>query len=128
MGKCSNLLLHCMDYRIQQTIEKWIHDNNYIGDIDRISFGGPCSNKEFALKNIQICCAVHGVTNVFLSQHEDCAGYGGHDAFPSIEAEHNVLTSDMMDLKSQVKQMFPEVNVITLLVQEDGDEWKIVVV
>jgi hypothetical protein len=115
-----------MDYRLQEAIDKWILENKFNGKIDRISIGGPCKDMEFAMKFIKICIEKHGVKNVYLTQHEDCAGYGGHDAFVSRDAEREKLTDDMMDLKANIKLLYPEVRVYTVLMQNDGDEWEMV--
>lgn len=126
MGRCSNLILHCMDYRLQTAIDEWIHKNGFHGKIDRISIGGPCKDMEFAMNLIKTCIEKHGVKNVYLTQHDDCAGYGGHDAFVSLDSEREDLTDDMMDLKANVKLLYPEVKVYTMLMQHDGDGWEMV--
>lgn len=126
MGNCNNLILHCMDYRLQNAINEWIESQGFGGDIDRIAFGGPCRNRDIALEFIKICCDKHGVKNVFLSQHDDCAGYGGHDTYPSLTEERDQLLTDMAELKRQVEALYPDVKVTTLHMQEDGDDWKIV--
>jgi len=126
MGKCNNLILQCMDYRIQETILDWIQGRAYLGDIDVISFGGSCKLKGFALQHIGTCCEKHGVKRAFLTQHDDCAAYGGHAAFPSLEAEREKLIADMKDLKTGIEQHHPGVEVITLYIQEDGPGWKII--
>ena len=115
-----------MDYRLQGTIEKWIKENDLENDIDRISFGGPCKGSDPAMKYISICIEKHGVKNVYLTQHDDCAGYGGHAAFGSLEEERKKISDDMMAVKKDVLAKYPDVNVSTLLIQEDGDEWKII--
>ena len=126
MGKCNNLILHCMDYRLQNAINEWVEQQGLSGDIDRISFGGPCKNRDIALKFIKICCDRHGVKNVYLSQHDDCAGYGGHAAFPSLTEEREQLMTDMAELKRQVEELYPDVKVIALHMREDGEGWKVV--
>ena len=126
MAKCNYLILQCMDYRIQHPIIDWIRKRGYLKDIDVISFGGSCKLKDFALQNIKICCEKHGVRQVFLTQHDDCAAYGGHAAFGSLKAERKKLIADMMDLKKRIGERYPEVIVATLYIQEDGDSWKIV--
>ncbi len=126
MGKCNNLILHCMDYRLQDTINDWIKEKGMSGNIDRISVGGPCKNMEFAMKFIKICIEKHGVKNVYLTQHEDCAGYGGHGAFTSIDSEREQLVDDMMDLKANVKLLYPNVKVHTILMQENDGGWDMI--
>ncbi|MBD3218940.1 MAG: hypothetical protein GF310_11750 [candidate division Zixibacteria bacterium] len=126
MGKCNNLILHCMDYRLQDTIDDWVKKKGLNGKIDRISMGGPCKDMEFAMKFIKICIEKHGVKNVYLTQHEDCAGYGGHSAFTSIDSEREQLVDDMMDLKANIKLQYPDVEVHTILMQEDDGGWDMV--
>ena len=126
MGQCTNLILQCMDYRIQPHVFDWIQKRGYLGNIDIISLGGSCKNKDVALKNISTCCEKHGVRHVFLTQHDDCAAYGGHAAFPSLTAEREQLIADMMALKAILRSLFPDVEVTTFYIQQDGDSWKIV--
>ena len=125
MGKCNNLILHCMDYRIQEILEAWTHRYGLTGNVDRISIGGPCKDHETALRYIRICIEKHGVKNVFISQHEDCAGYGGHEAFPSLEAEHEKILGDMRSLRDTIKSEYSDVEVTMLLVKEADGKWKI---
>jgi len=126
MGKCANLIVQCMDYRIQGTINDWIEDHGFWGDIDVVSFGGSCKLKDMALQNIGIGCEKHGVKHVILTQHDDCAAYGGHGAFPSLDAERDRLIDDMIGVKRSVMEKYDNVRVTMLYVEEDGDSWKIV--
>ncbi len=126
MSSCNNLILHCMDFRLQQPIENWIKDNNLAGDIDRISIGGPCKDHDLAMKFISICVEKHGVKNVYISQHEDCAGYGGHAAFDSLDKERRCITDDMSGLKEKIESKYPDVNVRCLIMEETGSDWNIV--
>lgn len=115
-----------MDYRLQEAVEQWIENKGLSGKIDRISIGGPCKDMEIAMKFIKICIQKHGVKNVYLTQHEDCAGYGGHDSFASLDSEREKLTDDMMDLKANIKLQFPAVKVYTFLMQNEGEKWEMV--
>ena len=115
-----------MDFRIQDTLDAWSSDQGFVGDIDRVSVAGSCQSKELALRNIRVGCELHGVKLVILSQHDDCGAYGGHDAFPSLEIEREKLVTDMMAVSKGVLEIFPDVTVMTLYVQESGNSWKIV--
>jgi len=126
MGKCNNLILQCMDYRLQPLLFKWATDHGYLGNLDVISIGGSCKEKEVALKNIATCCAKHGVEHIFLTQHDDCAAYGGHAAFPSLAIERETLIADMMNLKKTILERHPGVGVIPMYIEQDGDNWKMV--
>ena len=126
MAQCNNLILHCMDFRIQNPDDAWIREQGFGGDIDRVSVAGSCQSKEPALNNIKVGCGLHGVKRVILMQHDDCGAYGGHDAFPSLEIEREKLVADMMAIRRAVLEIFPDVTVMALYVQQSGDSWKIV--
>ena len=60
---------------------------------------------------------------VILTQHEDCAGYGGREAFPSRQAEREKLIADMLGLKRRLNTRYPGLEVSTLLVLQREDGW-----
>lgn len=120
------LVLHCMDARIQRVIHEWLEGLGYLGNIDVVSIAGSCRNREVALQNIQLARDLHGVRRIFLTQHEDCAAYGGHPTFPSRAAERQYLAADMIALKRAIQSRYPEVEVRTLFVERAGDSWKII--
>ena len=124
MPKCGNLILHCMDYRLQESINKWIEERGLFGDIDRIAFGGPGLHHEIALQFIDIGCRAHGAKNVYIVQHEDCGAYNGHAAFPSLEAEREKLIGDMLSLKKKVLEIYPDVNVFSMILNDRDGSWE----
>lgn len=124
MGKCDNLILQCMDYRLQPLLFNWAVEHGYLGNLDVISIGGSCKEKEVTLKNITTCCAKHGVKRIFLTQHDDCAAYGGHAAFPSLENERVTLIADMLELRQAILEQHPGVEVIPMYIEQNGDNWK----
>ena len=126
MAQCNNLILHCMDFRIQDTVDAWIREQGFGGDVDRVSVAGSCKSKELALSNIRVGCELHGLKRVILTQHDGCGAYGGHDAFPSLEIEREKLVADMMEVSKGVREIFPDITVIALHIQQSGDTWKIV--
>jgi carbonic anhydrase len=126
MALCNHLIVHCMDYRIQETVNAWIHRNGFFDDIDRIAVGGSCKEAEFILKFIDIAVNQHGVTKIFLSQHEDCAGYGGHAAFKTLDEERTTLLSDMEKLKAHIGHLYSLVKVVCLMVQPGEEAWDLV--
>ena len=126
MGRCKNFILHCIDYRIQPTIDAWIQERGYQGDLDRMALGGACQNRQLVLRNIDIAVEQHGVTNIILTQHEDCAGYGGHGAFSSLDVEREELSEDMRYLKKSIQRRHPNAQDQTFLLQEKGAGWDMV--
>ena len=126
MTNCTNLIVHCMDFRIQKTIERWIHEMGMFGDLDRVSLAGPCRSGQPTMDYIRAGYELHGIKHVFLSQHIDCGAYGGHDAFASLEAEREKLKEDMLILGKTIRDSFPEVQVTMLMIEEVGDSWEVV--
>jgi hypothetical protein len=126
MGRCDNLILHCLDYRIQQVLNEWIRANGLQGNIDVVSIAGGCRNANLALQNIAVGLEKHGVCRVFLTQHDDCAAYGGHPAFSSPAAEREFLGAEMRELGKRIRQKYPQTTVTPLFIQEEGAGWKIV--
>ncbi len=128
MGQCTNLILHCLDYRIQETINAWINQQSLTGDIDIVSIAGSCKNKDIALDNITLGIKLHDVRRIFLTRHDDCRAYGGHEEFESLEMERAALTADMTDLKNRIRQQHPQVEVTSLYIERRGDSRVIVTV
>ncbi|MFC1476123.1 carbonic anhydrase [Candidatus Zixiibacteriota bacterium] len=126
MRQCDNLILHCMDYRIQHVIGEWLKAEDLQGNIDVVSFAGACKNADFALQNIAIGLEKHGVHRVFLTQHDDCAAYGGQAAFASRDAERKLLLAEMMALKGHILHNYPQVHVIPLYIKQLDGSWEII--
>ena len=123
MASCTCLILHCMDFRLQSAVEKWVRDQGFEGDADRISFAGACKEKELALANINLSVHLHHINTVVLTQHEDCGAYGGQAEWDSPQAEKEALVSDMMDLKRQVLDAHPDLAVTTVWIGRSGEVW-----
>jgi len=115
-----------MDFRIQKTIERWIHETGMLGDLDRVSLAGPCRSGQPTIDYIRAGYKLHRVRRVFLFQHIDCLAYGGHDAFASLEAEREKLKEDMIILGKTIRNSLPEVQVTMLMIEEMGDSWEVV--
>jgi carbonic anhydrase len=126
MGKCDYLILQCMDYRLQPLLFDWAKERGYLGNIDVISIGGSCKQKDVALVNIATCCDKHGVRRIFLTQHDDCAAYGGHAAFPSLAVERETLIEDMLDLREMILHRHAGVEVTPMYIEQDGENWTMV--
>ncbi|MBD3257254.1 hypothetical protein GF377_02385 [candidate division GN15 bacterium] len=126
MATCSNFLLHCMDFRIQQTVDDYLQQHGFMGDCDRVAYGGPCQEHELALHYIDLSIKIHDTKHIILSQHEDCGGYGGTAKWGSVEKEREVLLRDMRSLRKKVLVKHPSARVSMVFVERDGDNWRAV--
>ncbi len=126
MASCKNMIVHCMDFRIQPAIEKWLDEKGYAGDTDRISFAGSCEEKDLVMRMVDLSCRIHGTEHIILTMHEDCGAYGGSAAFESPELERDTLVADMMKVRRLVRNKHPKVAVTTIWIIRHDDTWKLV--
>jgi carbonic anhydrase len=130
---CQNLLVRCMDFRLEPAISKWLRDNSMVGDVDVISVAGAC--KEFAnvaadcvpaflYSQVELSYRKHGVRRVILTQHEDCGAYGTQTAFESPAAEKSKLTSDMKRTKEILRTKYPDLQVSMFWLKRAGENWE----
>ena len=131
---CQNLLLSCMDFRLQTTISNWLKENGYTGDVDIILVPGSCKvlaeNQEgcqagLILDGIRLAYEKHGVRRFILTQHEDCGAYGGQSAFASAEAEKIKHLIDLKKAKDLLLAKYQDIAVLMFLVIQVGEGWKL---
>lgn len=125
--------MHCMDFRLGPKMKEFMEQNNLMGDADLVSIAGSAKNlvspetKDFALRQIEISMALHGMRVVHLMNHTDCGAYGGKKVFEDDEAEYQKLTSDLKEAANIVKSKWPDLEVKLWLahIDEIGEERKI---
>jgi len=130
-SQCDYLLLRCMDFRLERTIEEWLRP--YLGRTDVIAIAGSCKVLAetpdswpalFIWDQIRLAYEQHGVRQVVLTQHQDCGAYGGAAAFGSAEAEKAKLASDLRQVKEDLHRRFPDLRVSGFWIKPAGPEWE----
>lgn len=122
--QCNNIMIKCMDYRLQNKTLNWIKENNYFGDCDVISnagsgkalIDGSPDIKEFILNEIKIGYERHSAKNVIIIHHSDCGAYKDYN-FANNEEEKAKQIADMIEEEKIIKEKFPEMNVIKIWAQ-----------
>jgi len=131
---CQNLLLSCMDFRLQTTISNWLKENGYAGDADIILVPGSCKvlaenqggcQAGLILDGIRLAYEKHGVRRFILTQHEDCGAYGGQIAFETAKAEKIKLIADVKKVKDLLKAKYQDIEVLMFFVAQEGADWKL---
>jgi carbonic anhydrase len=122
---CSQLLVHCMDYRIQPVLIRWLEETGQLGATDILSISGSCRESKPVLETVKASVRLHNISRVILTQHEDCGAYGGHASFDTIEAERGKYQSDMKQVRDLIRQKFPDLRIETYLIREDSGNWKV---
>lgn len=131
---CQNLLLRCMDFRLEPYFEAWLKNNGYLGETDIISIAGSCKNLAadpqgcFAieiLSQIDLGYQKHGVRRILLTMHRDCGAYGGQTTFASAEAEKIKLVADMKKVKDLLKTKYQDLEVLMFLADQENAGWRL---
>ena len=92
---CEALVVHCMDYRLQKSLNDWLDKNPGAGQYDRVAIAGGALDIYSVLKQVELAVRVHGIRKVILVNHEDCRAYGSAGTFERhktdlIEAERKI--------------------------------------
>lgn len=130
---CKNVLVRCMDFRLNNSFNDWLGEKGYMGDADEISCAGSCKKfveepkspvSEFLFSQIKLSYELHGARKIILTQHEDCGAYGGQSAFASRKEEKAKLVSDMKELKRMLKERFNDLEVLMVWIGKKGNGWQ----
>lgn len=125
MHQCSNMIIRCMDFRLNDTFAK----ANLADSFDLISLAGGAKSlvdpktAESVLGMIRLFKEKHGGKTVYLTSHLDCGAYGGESAFPGTKEELDTITGDLKKAGVIIKQEFPELEVKLLLAKKENSEF-----
>ena len=118
---CKNLLIRCMDFRLNKEIKKWIQESNlFDGGFDIISLAGSSKDivdgsaeiKNNFLKHIGVSVNLHQVEKIIIFHHSDCGAYALDYKFGSPEEEKEKQLEDMKKSKEIILEKYPEVEVV----------------
>lgn len=107
MHHCENMLIRCMDFRLNQLFSEFVKnelDNSY----DLISIAGGAKavvtdqTRGAILAMIELFQTKHGGKTVYLTAHLDCGAYNGKDS---------KIVDDLKRAGQIIKQHFPELEV-----------------
>jgi hypothetical protein len=82
--KCA--FIHCMDYRIQETLQKLRESEGvFWGEFDRISFAGGAGDFEGLEEQLALSSKLHDPQFVILTIHKECGGGATEEDFSRAE-------------------------------------------
>ncbi len=111
--KAEAIVITCIDYRIQEYVNRWISENLEKGTFDRAAFAGGVLNWEMDLRQIEVAYKLHHIKKVILINHEDCGVYG----------ENGQPITHALDLKKasdKIKALFSDLEIQTYYLRLDG--------
>jgi len=74
---CEAVVVHCIDFRLQQYLNNWLTARFGMQNYDRISWAGGAKDFVYIQGQIDIAHRLHHVKKVIFINHEDCGAYGG---------------------------------------------------
>ena len=114
---CKNLLILCMDFRLNGEVDKWIKDSGLLeGGYDLLSIAG--AGKRIAegeteiFEDIAVSCDLHQAQKVILMHHSDCGAYAKDYDFSSPQEEKEKQIEDMNKAEAKIKARYPHLEVI----------------
>jgi hypothetical protein len=116
-----------MDFRLGPAIRDYLNQKNLYGDIDIISMAGGAKDlaqsDESALEGqVDLSRHLHQIKTLILMNHTDCGGYGGHEAFGSLEEERAQLIGDMKNARDKMNTKYPSLEIKIALAHIHEDE------
>jgi len=131
---CKNLLIRCMDFRLNKETRKWIAESDlFDGGFDIISLAGASKDlvdgseeiKNNFLKHIGVSVDLHQIEKIIIFHHSNCGAYALDYKFGSIQEEKEKQLEDMRKAKEIILKKYPEVKVVFVwgeLKDEEGKE------
>jgi len=129
---CRALVVNCMDFRFQTAVRAYMLEHGLEDDYDYVGLAGSGkalshdneAERELLIKQVSISRKQHNISQVYLFQHLDCAGFGGQAAFSSQEIERERMHHVLHEAKLQLECSFPGVKVICVLAAITQDKGK----
>lgn len=127
---CHHLVIHCMDFRLQNSIVLQLKLKGLFGDCDVVSWPGAIKDfvsptkpeyREHMFEPIAISYEKHGARKITLMQHMDCGAYGGKGAFEGETKELERHTADMRQAAAMIKERWADVEVNLIVIMMSGD-------
>ncbi|NCF75052.1 MAG: hypothetical protein GWO87_01015 [Xanthomonadaceae bacterium] len=114
---CKNVLIRCMDFRLNNEVDKWIKNSNFFEHgYDLISVAG--ASKRIAeegkeiLGDVSVSANLHHVEKIIIMHHSDCGAYAQSYNFSSPDEEKEKQFFDMKKSEKILKSKYPHLEII----------------
>ena len=112
--QCDTLVVHCIDYRLQGYLNKWLEGNFPARSYDRAAIAGGVNDVFYVLRQVDVAVRLHKVKKVVLINHEDCGAYGAAGTYERHMA-------DLEEAGGKIEALFPALDVETYYLHLDGE-------
>jgi carbonic anhydrase len=111
--QCEFLVVHCIDFRLQGYLNKWLESHLPAQSYDRVAIAGGVYDLDYVIRQVNIALRLHKIKRVVLVNHEDCGAYGA-------EGNYERHQMDLDDAKRKIEALFPGLDVETFYLHLDG--------
>jgi hypothetical protein len=128
--KCKACLIYCIDFRLHENLNKFVVEQSLDKDgTDIVRVAGVARNltrpkeeshRDFVIWQLEASHRLHGVTDFYLVNHEDCGAYGLENVSDSRE-ELETHVADLQQARAFLEERFPEIKVLTFFQRLDGE-------
>lgn len=131
-GATEAMLLSCMDFRLMDEIDRYMHSRGLRDKYDHVVLAGaslgavtdkyPAWSKTF-WEHLDIAIQLHAIQKVIILDHRDCGAYKvilGEAHAKTPQAELAAHAEQLGKLRRMIEQKHPKLAVETLLMSLDG--------
>lgn len=131
-GATEALLLSCMDFRLMDEIDRYMHSRGLRDQYDHVVLAGaslgavtdkyPAWSKTF-WEHLDIAIQLHAIKKVIVLDHRDCGAYRvilGEAHAKTPESETAAHAEQLGKLRQMINEKYPKLAVETLLMSLDG--------
>lgn len=111
---CNNLIVSCMDFRIQGYVRSWVERQFAGQQYDYVGFAGSSKEIDIVSSQVDISVRLHKIKKVILIHHEDCGAYGTQGSFET-------HVSDLQNAKQHILQKYPDLIVDAFFLKLTGN-------
>lgn len=117
---CKNLLIRCMDFRLNDELARWIEESGVLsGGYDIISLAGAAKAladgskevKDFMFGNIAVSTGLHKAEKIVICHHSDCGAYAKSYEFNSPAEEKKKQIEDMKKSRTAILEKYPNIEI-----------------
>lgn len=111
---CEAVVVHCIDFRLQQYLNDWLTNRFGNKNYDRIAIAGAIKDIDFVAGQVEISHRLHKTRKAILINHEDCGAYGRDGTY----ARHQ---RDLREAKRKITALFPDLTVELFYLHLNGE-------
>lgn len=117
---CTHAIVHCMDFRLNPSIQDFLEAHDLVNTTDIISLAGGVKNindneNGCAEQQIELSVKLHAISTLMLMNHTDCGAYGGSDKFETKDEEKEFHITELRKAKEKLAKIYPQLEIVIML-------------